>query len=155
MRIGHGYDAHRLAEGRRLILGGVDIPYEKGLIGHSDADVLIHAVIDALLGAAVMGDIGNLFPDKDVKYKNADSVKLLEAVCVKLNQNGFRIVNIDCTVIAQDPKISPYTEQMKLNIARALQAEMNCVSVKATTEEGMGFTGTHEGICAHAVCLIE
>jgi len=155
LRIGHGYDAHRLTEGRKLVLGGVEIPYEKGLLGHSDADVLVHAIMDALLGAAALGDIGKLFPDSDASFKDADSIKLLEKVYQKLEENGYSIVNIDCTVIAQSPKLAPFIEQMRWNIAASLQADTNCISIKATTEEGMGFTGTKEGISAHAVCLIE
>jgi len=155
LRIGHGYDAHRLTADRRLILGGVEIPYEKGLLGHSDADVLVHAIMDALLGAAALGDIGKHFPDNNVNYKDADSIKLLEKVFEILQENGYSIVNIDCTVIAQAPKLALFIEQMRWNIAAALQSDIGCISIKATTEEGMGFTGTKKGICAHAVCLIE
>ena len=155
MRIGHGYDAHRLTVDRRLILGGVEIPYEKGLLGHSDADVLVHAIMDALLGAAALGDIGKHFPDNNANYKDADSIKLLEKVFEILQVNGYNIVNIDCTVIAQAPKFATFIEQMRWNIAAALQIDIGCVSIKATTEEGMGFTGSKEGICTHAVCLIE
>jgi 2-C-methyl-D-erythritol 2,4-cyclodiphosphate synthase len=155
LRIGHGYDAHRLTENRKLILGGVEIPYEKGLLGHSDADVLVHAIMDALLGAAALGDIGKHFPDNNANYKDADSINLLEKVYASLEENGYNIVNIDCTVIAQSPKLAPFLEQMRWNIAAALQSDIGCISIKATTEEGMGFTGTKEGICAHAVCLIE
>jgi 2-C-methyl-D-erythritol 2,4-cyclodiphosphate synthase len=155
LRIGHGYDAHRLIEGRRLVLGGVEIPYEKGLLGHSDADVLVHAIMDALLGAAAIGDIGKLFPDSDVNYKDANSIKLLEKVHQRLEANGYSIVNIDCTVIAQSPKLAPFMEQMRWNIASALQADIGCINIKATTEEGMGFTGIKDGMSAHAVCLIE
>ena len=154
-RIGHGYDVHRFAEGRDLILGGVKIPYEKGLLGHSDADVLLHAISDSLLGAAALGDIGKHFPDTDERYKGADSLLLL-AACVKLlREQGFRIVNIDATVIAQKPKLAPYIDAMRANIARACGTEVSFVSVKATTEEGLGFTGELLGISAHAVCLIE
>ena len=154
-RIGHGYDVHRFAEDRDLILGGVKIPYEKGLLGHSDADVLLHAISDSLLGAAALGDIGKHFPDTDERYKGADSLLLLEA-CVKLlRERGFRIVNIDATVIAQKPKLAPYIAGMRENIARACGTDAACVSVKATTEEGLGFTGELLGISAHAVCLIE
>ena len=155
IRIGHGYDVHRLTEERKLILGGVNIPYEKGLLGHSDADVLLHAISDALLGAAALGDIGKLFPDTDERYKDADSLKLLRQVGIRLQTAGYRVVNIDATVIAQAPKIAPHIFNMRSNIARALGTDISCVSVKATTEEGLGFTGTGEGIAAHAVCLIE
>ncbi len=155
MRIGHGYDVHRLTTGRRLIIGGVDIPYDKGLLGHSDADVLVHAVIDALIGAAALGDIGSFFPDTDIKYKNADSIVLLKSVSRILSEHGYRIVNIDSTVLAQRPKLSGYILQMRQNIARACSIDVDCVSVKATTEEGLGFTGTGEGIAAYSVCLIE
>jgi len=154
MRIGQGYDVHRLVEGRRLILGGVEIPYEKGLLGHSDADVLLHAVMDALLGAAALGDIGQHFPDTDEKYKGISSLLLLKRVGEILQENGFFIENIDATVIAQRPKLLPYRPQMAENIAKALGIEKGQVSVKATTEEGLGFTGTGEGIAAQAVCLI-
>ena len=154
-RIGHGYDVHRFAEGRDLILGGVKIPYEKGLLGHSDADVLLHAISDSLLGAAALGDIGKHFPDTDERYKGADSLLLL-AACVKLlREQGFRIVNVDATVIAQKPKLAPYIAAMRENIARACGKDADAVSVKATTEEGLGFTGELLGISAHAVCLIE
>lgn len=155
MRIGHGYDVHRLVEGRRLILGGVDIPHETGLLGHSDADVLLHAVSDALLGAAALGDIGKLFPDNDKKYEGADSLVLLKKVATRIYCAGYRIVNIDSTVIAQAPKLSPHIPKMRANIARALDIDKDCVSVKATTEEGLGFSGEKLGIAAHAVCLIE
>ena len=155
MRIGHGYDVHRLAEGRRLILGGVEIPYEKGLDGHSDADVLTHAVMDALLGAAALGDIGKLFPDTDDRYLGADSIELLRAVNVALAEHGWRLGNLDATVIAQRPKLAPYIDQMRARIAAALGADISAVSVKATTEERLGFTGDGSGIAAHAVCLIE
>ena len=155
MRIGHGYDVHRLVEGRKLILGGVEIEYEKGLLGHSDADVLLHAVSDALLGAAAMGDIGCLFPDNDPKYEGADSLILLKEVVNKLHENGYTVGNIDATVIAQRPKLKPFIPQMRANIAAAACVDTDCVSVKATTEEGLGFSGAGEGIAAHSVCLIE
>ena len=154
MRIGTGYDVHKLAEGRRLIIGGVDIPYEKGLLGHSDADVLVHAIMDALLGAAALGDIGKHFPDTDEKYKGADSLMLMREVRRILEENGFGIVNVDSTIIAQAPKMKPHIEQMRQNIADALQVDVSSVSVKATTEERLGFTGRGEGISAQAVCLI-
>lgn len=154
MRIGHGYDAHRLTENRKLILGGVDIPYEKGLLGHSDADVLLHAISDALLGAAALGDIGKHFPDTDQKYKGADSLLLLKEVCRLLSEKGYKIENIDSTVIAQAPKLKPYIEQMRKNIAEVCNITIDQVNVKATTEEKLGFTGSGEGISAHAVCLI-
>lgn len=155
LRIGHGYDVHRLVEGRKLIIGGVEVQYEKGLLGHSDADVLLHAVSDALLGSAALGDIGCLFPDNDAKYEGADSLKLLAEVVKVLADKGFSIVNIDCTVIAQRPKMRPYIDGMRRNIAAACGISDEFVSVKATTEEGMGFTGAGEGIAAHAVCLTE
>ncbi len=155
IRIGHGYDVHRLGENRRLIIGGVDIPYELGLVGHSDADVLLHAISDALLGAAARGDIGKLFPDTDAKYEGADSLVLLRKVMTRLNTAGYRVVNVDSTVIAQAPKLAPYVQKMRSNIARALDVQLNAVSVKATTEEGLGFSGEGLGIAAHAVCLIE
>ena len=155
MRIGHGYDVHRLVEGRELILGGVKIPYEKGLLGHSDADVLLHAVSDALLGAAGLGDIGRHFPDTDPKYKGADSLKLLAQVGEKLRAAGYGVGNIDVTMIAQRPKLSGYIPQMEENIASALGIAAAQVNVKATTEEKLGFTGTGEGMSCHAVCLIE
>ena len=155
MRIGHGYDVHRLVEGRSLILGGVRIPFEKGLDGHSDADVLTHAVMDALLGAAAMGDIGKLFPDNDDRYLGADSIALLREVDRRLTEAGYRLGNLDVTVIAQRPKLAPYINQMRQNLAAALRTELQNVSVKATTEERLGFTGSGEGIAAHAVCLIE
>lgn len=154
MRIGQGYDVHRLVEGRRLILGGVEIPYEKGLLGHSDADVLLHAVMDALLGAAALGDIGQHFPDSDERYKGISSVELLKDVGKILQENGYLIENIDSTVIAQRPKLLPYRPQMAKNIADALGIEPDQVSVKATTEEGLGFTGTGEGISAQAIALL-
>jgi 2-C-methyl-D-erythritol 2,4-cyclodiphosphate synthase len=155
MRIGHGYDVHRLVEGRELILGGVNIPYEKGLLGHSDADVLTHAVMDALLGAAALGDIGKHFPDTDPAYKGADSLKLAEHVAALLANQGYRIGNIDATVIAQAPKLAPHIPFMKQNLARALGCDADQINVKATTEEHLGFTGEGLGIAAHAVCLIE
>ena len=155
LRIGHGYDVHRLVEGRSLILGGVRIPFEKGLDGHSDADVLTHAVMDALLGAAAMGDIGKLFPDTDDRYLGADSIALLREVDRRLTETGYRLGNLDVTVIAQRPKLAPYINQMRQNLAAALRTELQNVSVKATTEEHLGFTGSGEGIAAHAVCLLE
>ena len=154
MRIGHGYDVHKFANDRKLILGGADIPFEKGLLGHSDADVLTQAVMDALLGAAALGDIGKLFPDNDDSYKGANSIELLRKVCSVLFENGYSIVNIDSTVIAQKPKLSGYIDIMRKNIAHACSMDISCVSVKATTEEKLGFTGRLEGISAHAVCLI-
>ena len=155
MRIGHGYDVHRLVEGRRLILGGVEVPFDKGLLGHSDADVLTHAVMDALLGACALGDIGHLFPDSDPAYAGADSLRLLDEVVSRLHQRGYRVGNVDATVLAQAPKLAPYLEQMRRNLAWRLQVPVDAVSVKATTEEGLGFTGTGDGIAAHAVCLVE
>ena len=155
LRIGHGYDVHKLVENRKLIIGGVDIPYEKGLLGHSDADVLLHAISDALLGAAALGDIGKMFPDKDPKYKDANSLELLRKVGAKLASCGFVPVNIDATVIAQAPKLAPYIYEMRRKIAFALDMDLDAVSVKATTEEGLGFSGEGLGIAAHAVCLIE
>ncbi|MBQ3195654.1 MAG: 2-C-methyl-D-erythritol 2,4-cyclodiphosphate synthase [Clostridia bacterium] len=155
MRVGHGYDVHAFAEGRKLILGGVDVPHSKGLRGHSDADVLTHAVCDALLGAAALGDIGAHFPDTDAAYKGADSLLLLKAVVKLLKDKGYRIENIDSTLIAQKPKLAPYIEQMRKNLAAASGIELDSVSVKATTEERLGFTGREEGIAAHALCLIE
>ena len=155
VRIGTGYDVHRLVEGRDLILGGVKIPYEKGLLGHSDADVLLHAIMDALLGAAALGDIGLHFPDNDPAYKGADSLRLLAAVRDILSVNGFAIGNVDATVICQRPKLRPYIDQMRENIAKTLQLPTNCVSVKATTEEGLGFTGDGSGIAVQAVALIQ
>ena len=155
MRIGHGYDVHRLVEGRKLILGGVEIPFEKGLDGHSDADVLVHAVMDALLGAAALGDIGKLFPDNDDAYLGADSVELLKKVRDVLKEHGWKPGNLDATVIAQRPKLAPYIDTMRKRIADALETDAENVSVKATTEERLGFTGSGEGIAAHAVCLIE
>lgn len=155
MRIGHGYDVHRLVEARKLILGGVEIPYELGLLGHSDADVLLHAVIDALLGAAALGDIGKLFPDSDPKYKDISSMLLLERAMERIRQRGFRVGNVDVTVIAQRPKLLHYIPRMRENLAQALELSVDRVNVKATTEEGLGFTGSGEGISCHAVCLLE
>ncbi len=155
MRIGHGYDVHRLVEGRPLILGGVHIPYEKGLLGHSDADVLAHAITDALLGAAALGDIGAWFPDTDPAYKGADSLKLLSVACAMLRREGYRIANVDATVLAQAPKLRPHIEEMRRNLASACGVAVEQIGVKATTEEGLGFTGSGEGMAAHAVCLIE
>lgn len=155
MRIGHGYDVHRLVEGRDLILGGVKIPCEKGLLGHSDADVLLHAVSDALLGAAGLGDIGRHFPDTDPQYKGADSLELLRQVYRKISEKGYKVGNIDVTMIAQRPKLKDYIPQMQANIAAAVEAEPDRVNVKATTEEKLGFTGTGEGMSCHAVCLLE
>lgn len=154
MRIGHGYDVHRLVKGRPLILGGVHIPHETGLLGHSDADVLTHAVMDALLGAAALGDIGKLFPDSDEKYKGADSLKLAGEVAARLSDEGFEISNIDATVIAEAPKLSPHILKMRENLAAALGIDLSRVSVKATTEEGLGFSGERLGIAAHAVTLL-
>ncbi len=155
MRIGQGYDVHRLTEGRKLIIGGVEIPYEKGLDGHSDADVLLHAIMDALLGAAALGDIGLLFPDTDEQYAGADSMKLLRKVGEVLDEKGYSICNLDATVIAQEPKLRPYIDAMRQNIAEALTIDVSQVSVKATTEEHLGFTGRKEGIAAQAIVLID
>ena len=155
MRIGHGYDVHRLVEGRKLMLGGVEIPCEKGLLGHSDADVLLHAVCDALLGAAAFGDIGGMFPDNDPQYSGADSWLLLKKVAQAVEEKGYRVENIDATVIAQAPRLKPYISSMRKRIASACGLELDDVSVKATTEERLGFTGSGEGIAAHAVCLLE
>lgn len=155
MRIGHGYDVHRLVEGRKLILGGVEIPYEKGLLGHSDADVLTHAVMDALLGAAALGDIGKWFPDNDPAYRGADSIALLCRVTELLTQQGWRVGNLDTTVLAQAPKLASYLPSMRERLAQACGVPVSQISVKATTEEGLGFTGSGEGIAAHAVCLLE
>lgn len=154
MRIGHGYDVHKLVEGRKLIVGGVNIPHELGLLGHSDADVLLHAISDAVLGAAALGDIGGMFPDTDEKWKGADSLKLLKAVAERVNREGYVIENIDSTLIAQAPKIKPHILEMRKNIANACGIDVSQVSVKATTEEQLGFTGRKEGISAHAVVLI-
>lgn len=153
-RIGHGYDVHRLVEGRKLILGGVEIPYEKGLLGHSDADVLLHALMDALLGAAAMGDIGRLFPDNDEQYKGADSRALLREVIRRLKDAGYSVGNVDVTLIAQRPKVAPYIAAMRENIASDLEISLEWINVKATTEEHLGFTGNGEGMSAHAVALI-
>ena len=155
MRIGHGYDVHRLIEGRKLVLGGVDIPWEQGLLGHSDADVLTHAVMDALLGAAGLRDIGMHFPDTDPAYDGADSLKLLARVVELLWEKGFSVGNVDATVLAQRPKLAPYISQMRDNLARVMEISPDWVNVKATTEEGLGFTGSGEGMAAHAVALIE
>ncbi len=155
MRIGHGYDVHRLVEGRKLILGGVEIPWEKGLLGHSDADVLLHALMDAMLGAAALGDIGRHFPDTDARYAGADSLQLLREVSRMLGDAGYRLVNADCTILAQRPKLMPHIDAMRQNIALALGADVRSISVKATTEEGLGFTGDGSGIAAHALVLIE
>lgn len=154
MRIGHGYDVHRLTEGRKLILGGVDIPYEKGLLGHSDADVLVHAIMDALLGAMGAPDIGQLFPDKDPAYKGADSMVLLARVASLMRERGYTLGNLDATVLAQAPKLAPHIPVMKENIARVLGVPVDAVNVKATTEEHLGFTGSGDGMAAHAVCLL-
>ena len=155
LRVGHGYDVHRLTEGRQLILGGVDVPYDRGLLGHSDADVLTHAVMDALLGAAALGDIGKLFPDSDARYAGADSTALLRQVTAVLTEAGWTIVNVDATVAAQAPKLAPYIPEMRRRLAEAMGLDVDCVSVKATTEERLGFTGSGEGMAAHAVALIE
>lgn len=155
MRIGHGYDVHRLVEGRKCIIGGVDIPYEKGLLGHSDADVLLHAVMDAVLGAMAEGDIGKLFPDNDPAYKGADSLMLTRRVAEVMAERGYRLGNVDATVIAQAPKLAPHIPLMRENIAAAFGVDADRISVKATTEERLGFTGSGEGIAAHAVCLLE
>ena len=155
MRIGHGYDVHRLVEGRKCIIGGVEIPYEKGLLGHSDADVLLHAVMDAVLGAMAAGDIGKLFPDNDPAYKGADSLALTRRVAEVMAERGYRLGNVDATVIAQAPKMAPHIPAMRQNIAAAFGVDTDRVSVKATTEERLGFTGSGEGIAAHAVCLLE
>ena len=155
VRIGHGYDVHRLVEGRRLILGGVDIPWERGLLGHSDADVLTHAVMDALLGAAGLGDIGRHFPDTDPAYAGADSLKLLAHVAELLRERGYTVGNVDATVLAQRPKLAPHIPRMRDNLARAMEVDPEQVNVKATTEEGLSFTGSGEGMAAHAVVLIE
>ncbi len=154
MRIGHGYDVHRLVEGRKCIIGGVEIPYEKGLLGHSDADVLAHAIADAILGAAALGDIGHLFPDNDDRFLGADSMVLLAEVCRVVREHGYEIGNVDATVIAQAPKLAPHIQAMRETIAKACGTEVSLISVKATTEEKLGFTGSGEGIAAHAVALI-
>ncbi len=155
LRIGHGYDVHAFSENRKCIIGGVEIPYEKGLLGHSDADVLLHAISDSLLGAAALGDIGKHFPDTDPAFKGADSLILLESVVDLIHSKGYKVNNIDATIIAQAPKMAPHIQQMRQNIAGALQIDVDCVNVKATTEEKLGFTGRKEGISAHCVCLIE
>ena len=155
IRIGHGYDVHRLTEGRPLILGGVHIPYERGLLGHSDADVLAHAVMDALLGAAALGDIGGLFPDSDERWRGADSLRLLEQVTTHLTDNGWEIGNVDATVLAQAPKLAPHIPEMRQKLAAAMGVDVSQVSVKATTEEHLGFTGDSSGMACHAVCLLE
>ncbi len=155
MRIGHGYDVHRLVEGRKCIIGGVDIPYDKGLLGHSDADVLTHAIMDALLGALALGDIGKLFPDTSEEFSGADSIMLLHRVSDVVRDAGYRVVNIDSTVVAQAPKLSPYIDKMREKLALTLDTDISNISVKATTEENLGFTGQGLGISAHAVCLIE
>ena len=153
-RIGHGYDVHRLVEGRELIIGGVNIPHHLGLLGHSDADVLLHAISDSLLGALALGDIGKHFPDNDEQYKGADSLELLACVYELVKREGYEVGNVDATVLAQAPKLAPFIPQMRLNIARALEVELDKISVKATTEEKLGFTGEEKGIAAHAVCLV-
>ena len=155
LRVGHGYDVHRLVEGRALILGGVTVPFDRGLLGHSDADVLTHAVMDALLGAAALGDIGQLFPDSDAAYAGADSIALLERVTALLREHGWQVGNVDATVVAQTPKLAPYIPDMRRRLAEAMGLDVDCVSVKATTEERLGFTGGGEGMAAHAVALIE
>lgn len=155
LRVGHGYDVHRLVEGRALILGGVTVPFDRGLLGHSDADVLTHAVMDALLGAAALGDIGKLFPDSDAAYAGADSIALLERVTALLREHGWQVGNVDATVVAQAPKLAPYIPEMRRRLAEAMGLDVGCVSVKATTEERLGFTGSGEGMAAHAVALIE
>lgn len=155
LRVGHGYDVHRLVEGRALILGGVTVPFDRGLLGHSDADVLTHAVMDALLGAAALGDIGKLFPDSDAAYAGADSIALLERVTALLREHGWQAGNVDATVVAQTPKLAPYIPDMRRRLAEAMGLDVDCVSVKATTEERLGFTGSGEGMAAHAVALIE
>ena len=155
LRVGHGYDVHRLVEGRALVLGGVTVPFDRGLLGHSDADVLTHAVMDALLGAAALGDIGKLFPDSDAAYAGADSIALLERVTALLREHGWQVGNVDATVVAQTPKLAPYIPEMRRRLAEAVGLDVDCVSVKATTEERLGFTGSGEGMAAHAVALIE
>lgn len=155
IRIGHGYDVHAFSDNRKCIIGGVEIPYEKGLLGHSDADVLLHAISDSLLGAAALGDIGKHFPDTDPEFKGANSLVLLEKVNELLEQKGYKVINVDATVIAQAPKLAPYIVEMREKIAKALKTDVDFISVKATTEEKLGFTGRKEGISAHSVCLIE
>lgn len=154
MRIGLGYDVHKLVEGRKLIIGGVDVPHEKGLLGHSDADVLVHAVMDSILGALALGDIGKHFPDTDERYKGADSIKLLEFVYNLIKEKGYAIGNIDCTIIAQSPKMAPHIVSMRENIAKALNTNIENINVKATTEEGLGFTGTKQGIASQSICML-
>lgn len=154
MRIGHGYDVHRLVEGRKLILGGTEVPHKLGLDGHSDADVLVHAIMDALLGAAALGDIGKLFPDTDEAFRGIDSTILLNRVLLAIREKGFSVGNVDCTILAQKPKLAPYIPQMKQRIAEVLQVDPDQINVKATTEERLGFTGSEQGIAAHAVCII-
>lgn len=154
MRVGTGYDVHRLVEDRKLIIGGVEIPHEKGLLGHSDADVLLHAVMDSILGALALGDIGKHFPDTDEKFKGADSIKLLEHVYNLIKDRGYVIGNVDCTIIAQSPKMAPHIENMRINISKALDTSIDNINVKATTEEGLGFTGAKEGISAQSICLL-
>lgn len=155
LRVGHGYDVHRLVEGRALILGGVTVPFDRGLLGHSDADVLTHAVMDALLGAAALGDIGKLFPDSDAAYAGADSIALLERVTALLREHGWQVGNVDATVVAQAPRLAPYIPEMRRRLAEAMGLDVDCASVKATTEERLGFTGSGAGMAAHAVALIE
>ncbi len=154
MRIGIGYDVHKLVENRDLIIGGVNVPHEKGLLGHSDADVLTHAVMDSILGALALGDIGKHFPDTDERFKGADSIKLLEHVYLLITEKGYKINNIDCTIIAQSPKMAPHIQKMRENFAKALNTEIDNINVKATTEEGLGFTGTKEGISAQSICTV-
>lgn len=154
MRVGLGYDVHKLVEGRKLIIGGVDVPHEKGLLGHSDADVLVHAVMDSILGALALGDIGKHFPDTDERYKGADSIKLLEFVYNLIKEKGYVIGNIDCTIIAQSPKMAPHIMSMRENIAKALNTDIENINVKATTEEGLGFTGKKEGIASQSICML-
>lgn len=154
MRVGLGYDVHKLVEGRKLIIGGVDVPHEKGLLGHSDADVLVHAVMDSILGALALGDIGKHFPDTDERYKGADSIKLLEFVYNLIKEKGYAIGNIDCTIIAQSPKMAPHIVSMRENIAKALNTNIENINVKATTEEGLGFTGTKQGIASQSICML-
>lgn len=155
MRVGIGYDVHRLVEDKQLIIGGVTIPYELGLLGHSDADVLLHAITDAILGAAALGDIGKHFPDTDPRYKGADSLVLLEESVRLVREAGFNVVNIDATIIAQQPKMRPYIEDMRTNVAKAVDLDVSCINIKATTEEGLGFTGAGEGISSQAICMID
>lgn len=154
MRIGHGYDVHKLVVGRKLILGGCEIPHTHGLLGHSDADVLVHAIMDSILGAAALGDIGGLFPDTEPKFKDANSLNLLEVVCQKINSAGYKISNIDATIIAQKPKLAGFISAMRENISEVCKIELSQINIKATTEENLGFTGRSEGISAHAVCLL-